>query len=42
MQLALVMLVEASEEFLQREHGRQDLSEQVLIKSEVPDDEAQP
>jgi hypothetical protein len=41
MQLALMMLVLASEEFPGREHRSQDLSEQVLIKSEVPDVEAQ-
>ena len=36
-----MMLMEASEEFLRREHGRQGVSELALIKLEVPDDEAQ-
>jgi hypothetical protein len=42
MQWADDVVVDASEQFLRRVHGGHDLSELALIKSEVPDDEAQP
>ena len=40
-QRALMMLVETSEEFLRREKGRPELSDEALIDLEVREDEAQ-
>jgi hypothetical protein len=39
--IALMILREASEEFLRREQGMPELSREALMELEVPEDEAQ-